>query len=251
MSYNLMSLFGLAVLILILSLSVGLFFKSKFGPSTLNCCILLTTTVFINTEDYKNDYNSPESRLKLYLESIDDWLNNTNLTIYIVESSNYSFPEYKNNPRVKIYTFETDNIIDCKECSATPYEAESILKAYNHFNLGRYDKIIKVTGKYFIPNMEDLIKNIPSDADLFLQNSIDHDLKRQNSEMFGCKTKHLTDIMNKIIKNSKRNLNFESTLYKIIFDYKITNDYKFYRFPPIQLTRGVRRSGDNQIMYVL
>ena len=109
--------------------------KSKFNQ--MGTCILLTTTVYINTTDYMNEYNSPESRLKLYLDTIDEWLENTNLIIYVVESSNYNFPEYKNNPRVKIFTFKSDNNINCKDCSATPYEAESILKAFYHFKLNK------------------------------------------------------------------------------------------------------------------
>jgi hypothetical protein len=90
--------------------------------------------------------------------------------------------------------------------------------------------------------METLIKDIPADADIFFQNTNENNLGKQNSEIFGCKTKFLPEIMNKIIDNSKRNMNFESTLYSISMNYKV------YRFPPINLTRPVKRSGDNKIM---
>jgi hypothetical protein len=228
---------------------VFILFLINYGKETFtgqqNTCILLTSTVYINTTDYKNDYNSPESRLKLYLETINDWLTYTKLPIYIVESSNYSFPEFANNPRVKIFTFKSDNTIDCKQCSATPYEAESILKAFNHFGLSKYENIIKVTGKYFIPNMETLIKNIPPNADIFFQYSDEPELQKQNSEIFGCKTKYLPEIMNQIITNSQRNINFESTLFSI------SRNYTVYRFPPITLKTPVKRSGDNKMMYQL
>lgn len=220
--------------------------KANFGSTqqseNFDCCVLLTTTVYINTTDYMNDYNSPDSRLQLYIDTINDYIKYTNLTIYVVESSNYSFPEFKNNPRVKVFTFKTENSIKCNDCSATPYEAESILKAFNYFHLKRYNKIIKVTGKYFIPNMETLIKNIPPDADIFFQNTNENMLGKQNSEIFGCKTKFLPEIMNKIIENSRRNMNFESTLYSISMNYKV------YTFPQIILTRPVKRSGDNKVM---
>jgi len=231
------------VVAVIVILAFFFFTKANFGKiSSKNCCILLTTTVYINTTDYLNDYNSPSSRLQLYIDTINDYIKYTNLTIYVVESSNYSFPEFKNNPRVKVFTFKTDNKIKCNDCSATPYEAESILKAFNYFDLKRYDKIIKVTGKYYIPNMETLIKNIPADADIFFQNTNENMLGKQNSEIFGCKTKFLPEIMNKIIENSRRNMNFESTLYNISMNYKV------YTFPPIILTRPVKRSGDNKVM---
>ena len=93
------------IILIILILFYFIFNKSNFNQ--MGTCILLTTTVYINTTDYMNEYNSPESRLKLYLDTINEWLKNTNLTIYVVESSNYSFPEYKNNPRVKIFTFKS------------------------------------------------------------------------------------------------------------------------------------------------
>jgi hypothetical protein len=231
----------IAIILLMLFLLTSKFSNIKLSDS-LDTCILLTTTVYINTTDYLNDYNSPGSRLQLYIDTINDYIKYTDLTIYVVESSNYSFPEFKNNPRVKVFTFKTDNKIKCNDCSATPYEAESILKAFNYFELKRYNKIIKVTGKYFIPNMETLIKNIPPDADIFFQNTNENNLRKQNSEIFGCKTKFLPEIMNQIIENSKRNMNFESTLYSISMNYKV------YTFPPIILTRPVKRSGDNKIM---
>ena len=236
------------ILFLVLIILIYYSLKEPFSVEKDDTCILLTTTVYINTTDYMNEYNSPESRLKLYLDNINEWLENTNLIIYVVESSNYNFPEYKNNPRVKIFTFKSDNNINCKHCSATPYEAESILKAFYHFKLNKYDKIIKVTGKYFIPDIENLIKNIPNDADIFFQNSNENALKKQNSEIFGCKTKYLPTIMNLIIENSKFDMNFESTLFSLSQKNFL---YKIYIFPVIVLNNPVKRSGDNKIIYAL
>jgi hypothetical protein len=207
-----------------------------------NACILLTTTVNIKTTDYLNPYNQPASRLAIYKTAIDKWLANTDFTIYVVESSNYGFPEYRNNPRVKVFTFVSDLDINCKHCSATPYEAESILKAFNHFKLNRYQKIIKVTGKYYIPGMDKLIKDIPDTADLYFQNLHDDERKIQNSEIFGCRTSLLPTVMKLIIDNSYINMNFESTLYSI------QSRYTIYRFPPIALETPIKRSGDNKIM---
>ena len=227
------------VLIILIYYSIKEPFSVEKGGGT---CILLTTTVYINTKDYLNNFNSPEARLKIYKDCIDKWLANTDLIIYVVESSNYDFPEYKNNPRVKVYTFISTNQIDCKHCSATPYEAESILRAFNYFGLNTYDKIIKVTGKYYIPNIEQIIEDIPPDAELYFQNLHEYDRKVQNSEIFGCQTKLLPTLMNLIIKNSRLNMNFENTLYSI------KDKYIVYRLPPIKLETPIRRSGDNKIM---
>ena len=215
--------------------------KSTFGSNS-DTCVLLTTTVYINT-DYLNKDNTPKARLNVYNNCIKEWLNNTNLTIYIVESSNYSFPEFKNNPRVKVFTFKSSNNIKCQYCSATPFEAESIKLAFNHFKLYNYTNIIKVTGKYYIPGIEELIKNIPSNSEIFYQYSSDRG--SQNSEIFGCKTMYLEKIMDKIIENSKVNKNFETTIYGL------SDEYIVYRFPPIKLNTPVKRSGDGKLMYYL
>ena len=231
------------IVIVILIIIFIQFTKSKFENLPNDTCILLTTTVNINTGDYENRYNKPEARLKTYTDAINEWLNNTNLMIYIVENNNYNFPEYSENPRVKIFSFEAEKLVKCKTCLATPYEADSILRAFNYFKLDKYDKIIKVTGKYYIPGIEDLINNIPENSELIFQNT--HTGNLQNSEIFGCKTKLLPTIMNKIIENSQQNINFEKTLHMI------SKDYIVYRLPPIKLNKPIRRSGDGLIMYRL
>ena len=222
--------------------------KESFGniPDT---CILLTTCVNIKT-DYSSikkgvdkSINTPEFRLKLYTDSINKWLKYTNFDIKIVESSDYPFNQYKSNPRVQVYSFKSDKTYTCKACPQTPYEAESILLAFKNMNLSRYDKIIKVTGKYFLPNFEKYVNDIPNNAEIFFQNSTSFNM--QNSEFFGCKTKFLEEIMNLIFENSKKDMNFEQTLYSI------KDKYKVYRFPPIKLDSPIQRSGDGKVIISL
>jgi len=219
--------------------------KSNFGNK--NTCILLTTCVTIKT-NYFNKYNTPRERLNMYINVINKWLNNTNLDIYVVESSKYPFKEFLNNPRIKIYSFESKSKYNCVSCDATPYEAESILLAFKNLNLKKYDKILKITGKYYLENFENLINKIPDDADIFFQNTQNQGWKQQNSELFGCKTIFLEPIMKLILLNSKKNMNFESTIY-LLNDIKINNKKLIiYRFPKIKLLEPIRRSGDNSII---
>ena len=234
MKKNKLFLFFIFIILFIL---IG-FNSQKFLNINNNCCILLTMCVNVKTS-YNNKNNSPEIRLSMYKEVIDKWLNNTNLDIKIVESSDYKFEEYASNPRIKIYSFLSTSEYHCKKCEATPYEAESILLAFENLNLKKYDKIIKVTGKYYLENFEKLINKIPSDAEIFFQNTHRYYWSQQNSEIFGCKTKYLEEIMEIILDNTKYNMNFESSLYKI------KDDYEIYRFPKIKLEKPVLRSGDN------
>jgi hypothetical protein len=204
--------------------------------------------VFETIQDYKNkSNNTPEKRLSIYIDVINNYLKYTNLKIYITESSGYGFPEFKGNPRVKIYSFIPTEKIECKKCVSTPYEAISILKAYMNLKLNTYKKIIKITGRYFIPNIEQMIINIPNDSDIFFQHYVDHELHKQFSEYFGCKTIYLESIMNKILENTKYNMMIESTLYT----YLSNKNYKIYRFPPVKLLSSVNRGGDDLSMEYL
>jgi mannosyltransferase OCH1-like enzyme len=219
-------------------------FKSKFtsveSPNK-DMCILLTTCVDIKA-GYKDTYDTQQSRIKLYNKVIERWINETSFDIYVVESSGYTFPEFINNPRITIYSFIQTNVYNCKLCSATPYEAESIIKAFDNLNLQRYPKILKVTGKYFLPGIEKLVKDIPDNAQLYFQNKESYSL--QNSEFFGCKTIYLKSIMNLILENSYKNMNFESTLYSL------KDKFIIYRFPKIKLDNFVRRGDGNILKYL-
>jgi hypothetical protein len=230
-------------IIIIFIILVVLYFLLKRKSSFLqvrdvnDTCILLTMCV--NVRD--NSGYTPEQRLNIYLEVVDLWLKNTTFDLYIVESSGYTFPEI-NDPRVKVYSFISQKKYNCKRCYATPYEAESILLAFDALNLGRYQKIIKVTGKYFLPNFEKIVDGIPEDAQLYFQHNQSEG--GQNSELFGCKTIYLKGIMNLILQNSYNNMNFESTLYSI------RNDYIVYRFPKIKLNKIVKRGDGDYLKYL-
>jgi mannosyltransferase OCH1-like enzyme len=222
--------------------------KKIYNYTQQDTCILLTMTVNINTTHPKHiPINNSQDRLKMYLDVINKYLIKTDLDIYIVESSGYSFPEFNDNPRIKVCSFKSNNKFSCKpNCEATPYEAESILYAYNYFNLNTFKNIIKITGRYYIPNLKELIMDVPIDQDLFFQHTYINNffVNEQSSEIFGCKTDHLENIMKIILENSKKNINFETTLANL-------KNYKIYRFPKINLDTPVRRGGDNKLMTYL
>jgi len=221
-------------------------YNKKMYNFVENTCVLLTMTVNIRTINNKNTpSNSSENRLIMYNNVINDYLQKTNLDIYIIESSGYSFNYFDNNPRIRICSFISDNHIYCKKCEATPFEAESILYALKYFNLkDTFKNIIKITGRYYIPNLDNLIMDIPEDADIFFQYTKKYN--QQSSEIFGCKTIHLENIMNDIIKNSKNNMNFEKSIFKLN-----NSNYKNYRFPKIILETPIRRGGDNKLIHYL
>ena len=196
-------------------------------------CILLTTCVnltFKQTDVLNNRKNH-------YISIINKYLDNTKFDINIVESSGYSFDEFKNNPRINVYTF-----VNKEEGTPSYLEALSILKAYYNMGLHKYDFLIKITGKYYIPNLENIINDLEN-KQLYFPN-ISGSSFYKNSEIFGCKTKYIPKIMNKIIKNSKYNLNFELTISL----YSLFNDYGI--FSKIYLNEPIKR-GDGSILTAL
>ena len=203
-------------------------------------CILLTTCV--NTNVNKNhEKNSSDIRKNIYNSVINNYLNSTNINIYIVESSGYTFPEFQNNPRIFIYTFKEINkpIVQ----GASFYESRSIIKAFNYFNLNKFEYIIKITGRYFIPNIEKLINNIPIGTDLIYQYKKNNFFLTyyQNCEIFGCKTIYLLDIMNTI----NLFVNFERTI--TLYSFK----YKYFRFDKIILNECIQKGNPNKIYCIL
>jgi len=219
------------VLVLVIIIVLYFYFnRIQFTNTTQNTCILLTT--IINTE--KGDINE---RLNMYLEVINDYLKNTELLIHVVESSGYTFPEFKNNPRIIVHSFKSTR----KKGSSSILEAESILSAINNLNLSNYEYIIKITGRYYIPNLSKLVDDIPANADFLFQSKYSTGREWQNSEIFGCRIRYMNLVCDKILKYS---MAFEKALYL----FSIDKNYTSYRFPEIKLDKPVIRGGDKMTM---
>lgn len=190
----------------------------------MNWAILLTSCVRSN--------KSNDPKMEYYLRAIKDWLEKTNLPIFIVESSDYTFPEFKNT-RLKVCSFDLTN-----QASSSQYEAKSILFAMDYFkdDLEPYTHILKVTARYYV-DVENILPSLP-DVDMILQSQHNHVIKWNNSEIFGfrkgCENCFLQPIVD---------LGFmEHTIYKFAFSHS------FHRLQPISNIYKVRRGGDNLIV---
>ena len=145
-------------------------FKENYKNRKNNIGILLTCTVIINNDIRQLILRNSETRKNIYIKSIKQWLEKTNFPIVVVENSNYNFPElnmekelYKD--RFEIISFEGTTKKHCEKIiekdSKGIYELFSIIYAYEHSSLLRnLDYIIKVTGRYFVPNLEDNLNNM-------------------------------------------------------------------------------------------
>lgn len=164
--------------------------------------ILLTTTIHVHDTNHLHQKNK-EERLQTYLASIHQWLL-TDLPIVVVENSGYTFPELKGT-RVEVITLKNEedkefhsflkSLIQLKgkglyEIRSIRYACEHsrILKSCTHF--------MKVTGRYFIPSLEGILKSLPSSTKAVRQHNA------MQCEVVGCRKDYVDTIFDYlVIKN--------------------------------------------------
>ena len=138
-------------------------------------------------------YNTKENQ-NIYVNNIKWWLENSLFDIYVVNSSGKDFNEHLNSNRLKIFTYDQYNYAP-KGKSTTYYELLSIKKIIEHFPsiVNDYTMIIKLTGKYKLPSLENEVKKIPQYIDIIFQNNRCH--LNQNTELIGFKSEKILDII--------------------------------------------------------
>jgi lipopolysaccharide biosynthesis glycosyltransferase len=171
-----------------------------------NVSIILTSTVNVNTKDSYFLTDSSE-RLNQYIKSVRLWLENTKYNIVLVENSGYAFQELSEERekfcgRFEILSFKgmdeaPEYIIALKDKGL--HELFSINYALNNSRLiHKSNFVIKVTGRYYIPDFETYTNTFNLDLyDCILQNGY-----RSNSrcEMFGCQLKYSRDVFSLTIE---------------------------------------------------
>ena len=130
-----------------------------------NILIILTSTININPNKNFLFQTDPNERINTYLKSIKQWLENTNFRICLVENSGYDFPELNDclnlyKDRFEIISFNEFLLPDdLKHLIYNPSKGASEMYSIIHaFNASKFktntDFIIKITGRYFIPDLE-------------------------------------------------------------------------------------------------
>lgn len=174
--------------------------------------VLLTSCVKTNNSNDIDIYN----RKNLYRKQILKWLKYTNLNIFIVESSGWNFP-YINYPRFHVITFnilERSNSSSINESLSILY-ALDYLKNTNNDYYNECDYILKVTGRYFLENIEEKLYELKNNSDLYLQIHRNINIKWQNSEYYGIKK----DLLYEFVSTLNNNL-MEHHLYNFSLNYK-------------------------------
>ena len=161
--------------------------------------IILTSTVHVNYNKCCLVQTDANTRIQTYLTSIQQWLSKTNFHIIVVENSGYTFPELdkekmKYKDRFEVITLnESDEPIYLRNhMSKGASEIYSIHHAYKKSTkIHSSNFIIKVTARYFIPDLETYLKQYDLNRyDCLTQQD------RDRCEMVGCHYNFFYDIFN-------------------------------------------------------
>jgi len=170
--------------------------------------IILTTTVYVKKKIdciYQSDSNE---RLSLYLKSILQWLEKTKFTIIVVENSGYSFPELSKEKEMYKNRFEVISFIEANEPDAQYLKKLTSKGASEIFAINyaykRVEKlknatfIIKITGRYYIPELESYLETHQlNDYDCLTQ------YNRDRCEMVGSHQKNFSIIFDVTLRNKR------------------------------------------------
>jgi len=183
-------------------------------------CIILTCTVIVGDNIRVLAQKDKYQRKNTYIASIKKWLENTQFKIIVVDNSGYSFPELDDyliiyKKRFEIISYLEDNLpendynILKNDPSKGTHEIYAINYAYDNSNLIKdCEFIIKITGRYYIPNFIKYLK-YPF-HDFVHQNNI------QRCEVIGCKKELFKYLFNTYLEyiNNEYNNDMIEVIYK-------------------------------------
>lgn len=183
-----------------------------------NYCILLTMTVNISNNIRLITIKDSNERRDVYIRTIKKWLYTTNIKIIVVENSNYDFNELKYEKeffkdRFEIISFNENNIfpVIVSDKSKGTHELYSIRYAYNNsFLIKNSDFIIKITGRYFIPYLENFISNHNLNNYLILCQYF-----TSYCELLGCSKLHFNNLFDKNQLNSHIETTYQERINSI------------------------------------
>ena len=218
--------------------------------------VILTCTVNVNIGKNFLAQISPKERTIVYIKSILQWLNDTTFNIVVIENSGYKFEELyaeteKYKDRFEIITFNENTHEKAQYLKNNNSKGDSELFSINYaFNNSKLihssNFIVKVTGRYFIPTLEDyLLEFNLNEYDCLTQNN------RDRCEMVGC---HYTQFLN-IFNTDMDDINKNDVGYsynghiETLWKYR-TSKYKNLRCNEFQI-ENTQRGGMNESFNII
>jgi hypothetical protein len=170
--------------------------------------IILTSTVNVNPNKFCMFQTSPNERLHTYLSNVLQWLYKTNLDVILVENSGYIYDELNDEKdkfadRFEVITYNESQLPECKYLLNNDSKGASEIFAINYafnnsFMIDASSFIIKIAGRFFIPELEDyLLEQVLDNYDCLTQ------YDRDRCEMIGSHYKNFSYIFNSKLLDEK------------------------------------------------
>ena len=154
--------------------------------------------------------------------------------VFVVESTGHALPASIPPHRLDSFVVTPDQMTG----SPSKAEAASILHALDTFHdamqAAGSEFVLKVTGRYFIPDVHMLLRNIPANVDIVLQHN--RRTHGQNTEVFGFR-RSLAPLL---FGHDFTHTSMEFQIQRAVKAHKL----HVYRLPPIPNVLGARRCGD-------
>jgi len=175
--------------------------------------VILLTTTFVTHNIADIFQKDTIERKNLYIKSLNNWLNKTNLNIVMVDNSlqdNTDDIKKLQSSRFELLRFPMKG----EDGMQKGYlESKSVLEAVKHSKLiNNATHIIKVTGRYFVPDLEKELNNISIETDYIYQN------KGRKCEIYGIKKDLINKILDPVLKQKKIYLERYLSKYKKTLD---------------------------------
>lgn len=174
----------------------------------MNIVLLMTTTVNIFENVSWLSQKNKQERIKMYGKKIMKWVNKSKFKIVVIENSDYKFKDLikHTNHRFEMlsfkYTNEQKEIMD-KHQAKGQHEIFAVQYACNNSKLIKdCDFLIKITGRYFVPNLESILNkelNKNPEIDFIRQSLLWRNMNR--CEIVGCSKNNINKLFYFPLKN--------------------------------------------------
>ena len=180
-----------------------------------------------------------KERHSMYRDVVQQWLNQTNLHIYAVNSG--GVPLGVVHDRFSEFVFAQEE----PRKTTTYHESDAILRALDHFQFPPDCIVLKVTAKYFCPDLEPLLSHIDADTGLIVQSR--HDRLWRNTELLGMRPAYFTAFLSGCKRRYEEELDMEVHLFQFI---TFRHCHDVYEAPPLNVSGTYRRTQGDVLNYL-
>lgn len=191
--------------------------------------IILTTTINTHSNISYLRQKYRDERTEIYRDSINNWnkFRNKNFEVVVVENSGceMGLPD-----GMRLYSLDTSSL---KTASKGQHELKSVRYVLDNIDLSQYDYVVKITGRYFVPELElELRKH--QDFEVICQ------ANPKRCEIIGCRV----DLIDKVFEYPSSRDHVEDEYYERMKVFKRL-------FLPRMLIKPVRNGGYNELITAL